>query len=209
MDIRTGGQKCSMIWVVHRWIKSNLMTGLYGICPPPSDVARRPAARKWRSLDRSERTNGGETPLKEQGAGTTLGRTGEYGHRIDTKTQQSDRASSALSPYYCGRFHGGSTAIFSLKIAPKHNTKICCPSTPAVTADWADFFMIGADMPRMSKKRKLELSFFLNERGRVAHNGLCRKCRHVWQTELPGGHHRLPQVSFQTSQEKGGRLNGS
>ena len=82
-------------------------------------------------------------------------------------------------PYYCGRFQGGSTAIFSLKIAPKHNTKICCPSTPAVTADWADFFMIGADMPRMSKKRKLELSFFLNERGRVVYNDLCRKCRHA------------------------------
>lgn len=32
-------------------------------------------------------------------------------------------------------------------------------------------------MPRMSKKRKLELSFFLNERGRVAYNELCRKCR--------------------------------
>ena len=82
-------------------------------------------------------------------------------------------------PYYCGRFQGGSTAVFPLKIAPKHNTKICCPSTPAVTADWADFLMIGANMPRMSKKRKLELSFFLNERGRVAHNILCRKCRHA------------------------------
>ena len=34
-------------------------------------------------------------------------------------------------------------------------------------------------MPRMSKKRKLELSFFLNERGRVAYNSLCRKCRHA------------------------------
>ena len=34
-------------------------------------------------------------------------------------------------------------------------------------------------MPRMSKKRKLELSFFLNERGRVAHNLLCRNCRHA------------------------------
>ena len=33
----------------------------------PGDVARRPAARKWRNLDRSERTNGSETPLKEQG----------------------------------------------------------------------------------------------------------------------------------------------
>ena len=32
-------------------------------------------------------------------------------------------------------------------------------------------------MPRMPKKRKQELSFFLNERGRVAYNILCRKCR--------------------------------
>ncbi|WP_287492970.1 hypothetical protein [Sellimonas sp.] len=31
-------------------------------------------------------------------------------------------------------------------------------------------------MPRMSKKRKQELSFFLNERGRVTHNETCRKC---------------------------------
>ena len=28
-------------------------------------------------------------------------------------------------------------------------------------------------MPRMPKKRKLELSFFLNERGRVTYNDLC------------------------------------
>lgn len=55
-------------------------------------------------------------------------------------------------PYYYGRFPGGSTAVFPLKIAPKRNTKICCPSTPAVTADWADFLMIGANMPRMSKR---------------------------------------------------------
>ncbi len=34
-------------------------------------------------------------------------------------------------------------------------------------------------MPRMPKKRKLELSFFLNERGRVAYNDLCRKCQHT------------------------------
>ena len=32
-------------------------------------------------------------------------------------------------------------------------------------------------MSRMPKKRKQELSFFLNERGRVAYNILCRKCR--------------------------------
>lgn len=33
-------------------------------------------------------------------------------------------------------------------------------------------------MPRMSKKRRLELSFFLNERNRVTYNELCRKCCH-------------------------------
>ena len=47
---------------------------------PPGDVARQPAARKWRNLDRSERTNGGKTPLKEPGAGTTSGKTGEHEH---------------------------------------------------------------------------------------------------------------------------------
>ena len=31
-------------------------------------------------------------------------------------------------------------------------------------------------MPRMGKKRRLELSFFLNERNRVTYNELCRKC---------------------------------
>ena len=33
-------------------------------------------------------------------------------------------------------------------------------------------------MPRMSKKRKHELSFYLNNRGRVTYNELCRKCKH-------------------------------
>lgn len=32
-------------------------------------------------------------------------------------------------------------------------------------------------MPRMSKKRKLEWGFFLNDRNRVTYNPLCRKCR--------------------------------
>ena len=32
-------------------------------------------------------------------------------------------------------------------------------------------------MPRMSKKRKYELSFYLNDRGRVTYNELCRKCQ--------------------------------
>lgn len=33
-------------------------------------------------------------------------------------------------------------------------------------------------MPRMSKKRKEEWSFFLNDRGRIVYNTLCRKCVH-------------------------------
>ena len=31
-------------------------------------------------------------------------------------------------------------------------------------------------MPRMSKRDKEELSFFLNDRGRITYNELCRKC---------------------------------
>lgn len=32
-------------------------------------------------------------------------------------------------------------------------------------------------MPRMSKKRKVEWSFFLNDRNRITYNELCRRCR--------------------------------
>lgn len=32
-------------------------------------------------------------------------------------------------------------------------------------------------MPRMSKKQKQELAFFLNSRGRKTYNDLCRKCQ--------------------------------
>lgn len=31
-------------------------------------------------------------------------------------------------------------------------------------------------MPRMSKKRKMEWSLFLNHRNRITYNDLCRKC---------------------------------
>ena len=31
-------------------------------------------------------------------------------------------------------------------------------------------------MPRMSKKRKAELAFFLNARNRVTYNELCKRC---------------------------------
>ena len=31
-------------------------------------------------------------------------------------------------------------------------------------------------MPRMSKKRKAEGSYFLNEKGRITNHALCRRC---------------------------------
>ena len=33
-------------------------------------------------------------------------------------------------------------------------------------------------MPRMSKRRKQVLAFFLTDKGRVAYNRLCLKCNH-------------------------------
>ena len=33
-------------------------------------------------------------------------------------------------------------------------------------------------MPRMSKKRKMEWSFFLSDRNRITYNELCRRCSH-------------------------------
>ena len=39
------------------------------------------------------------------------------------------------------------------------------------------------NMPRMSKKRKHELSFYLNDRGRVTYNELCRK--DVYKRQVP------------------------
>ena len=34
-------------------------------------------------------------------------------------------------------------------------------------------------MARMSNKRRLEWSFFLNDRSRITYNELCRKCQHA------------------------------
>jgi len=31
-------------------------------------------------------------------------------------------------------------------------------------------------MPRMSQKRRLEMSFFINDKGRIEYNSLCRAC---------------------------------
>ena len=42
-------------------------------------------------------------------------------------------------------------------------------------------------MPRMSKKRKKELAFFLNDQGRRSYNELCRKCQHGCKQSFRAG----------------------
>ena len=34
-------------------------------------------------------------------------------------------------------------------------------------------------MPRMSKKKRLEMSMFINSKGRIEHNRLCKACAHA------------------------------
>lgn len=48
-------------------------------------------------------------------------------------------------------------------------------------------------MPRMSKSKKLEWSFFLNDRGRKAYNTLCRRCVHDCKQSFRA----LPALSVQ------------
>ncbi len=52
-------------------------------------------------------------------------------------------------------------------------------------------------MPRMSKSKKLEWSFFLNDRGRKAYNTLCRRCVHDCKQSFRRGDRHLPALSFQ------------
>lgn len=40
-------------------------------------------------------------------------------------------------------------------------------------------------MPRMSQKQKEEWSFFLNDRGRMAYNELCRQCSRACKQSHP------------------------
>ena len=49
-------------------------------------------------------------------------------------------------------------AVFSLKIAPKHDTRNRYPPISTVTAEMGGFSIIGGTMPRMSKKRKKDSS---------------------------------------------------
>ena len=58
------------------------------------------------------------------------------------------------------------------------------PENDAKSRRWRSAFFIfnpqkGSDaaIPRMSKKRKLEWAFFLNERNRITYNKLCLRCQ--------------------------------
>ncbi len=60
-------------------------------------------------------------------------------------------------------------------------------------------------MSRMPKKRKLELSCFLNERGRVTYNGLCWKCQRTYKQSFRAAivdcHHYLSKRSKRKAKE--------
>ena len=78
------------------------------------------------------------------------------------------------------RFHKG-TFYLTFACNDTHKSLLFLaqdPAGPWRRVEMGGFSMIGGTMPRMSKKRKLELSFFLNDRERLAYNDLCRKCQH-------------------------------
>ncbi|EOS47518.1 hypothetical protein C810_00602 [Lachnospiraceae bacterium A2] len=58
-------------------------------------------------------------------------------------------------------------------------------------------------MPRMSKKLKKELAFFLDDRGGAQKLQRTLPEMPAWvQAEFPGCHYRLPPLPIQTSQKE-------
>ena len=63
-------------------------------------------------------------------------------------------------------------------------------------------------MPRMSKKRRLEWSFFLNHRNRITYNDLCRGCTHDCKQSFRVDLMACPHYSSKRSkicEDKGGK----
>ena len=80
-------------------------------------------------------------------------------------------------------------AIFPENRPETRHQKSAIRPSAAVTAEMGGFSVIRRHHAENARrKRKVELSFFLNDRGRVAYNDLCRKCQRDVQAELPGGH---------------------
>ncbi|MCR2002931.1 hypothetical protein ABID24_002726 [Blautia caecimuris] len=58
-------------------------------------------------------------------------------------------------------------------------------------------------MARMSNKRRLEWSFFLNDRSRIAYNELCRKCQHECKQSFRAVVVDCPKYLSKRSKKKG------
>ena len=138
---------------------SNRMTSLCGICFP-GDVVPWLLAGMWRNPDRNEHTKGSDTPLWDSGEERHRGELANW-HRNDTETRQSDRG----IVYPIADTSGDFRRLYGCNFAENR------PETIHENGR-------KRNMPRMSKKRKHELSFYLNDRGRVTYNELCRKCQH-------------------------------
>ena len=65
-------------------------------------------------------------------------------------------------------------------------------------------------MPRMSKKLKEEWSLFLNERGRMNYNDLCRKCRNnckqIYRAVLIDCPNYYSKRAINATEQKGERI---
>ena len=57
-------------------------------------------------------------------------------------------------------------------------------------------------MPRMSKKDKEEWNYFLNERGRITYNELCRKCDRDCKQSLRAVIVQCPEYNSKRSKKK-------
>lgn len=57
-------------------------------------------------------------------------------------------------------------------------------------------------MPRMPKKLKKELAFFLNDRGRMTYNDLCRKCQHTCKQSFRAVVVECPQYLSKRAKKK-------
>ena len=58
-------------------------------------------------------------------------------------------------------------------------------------------------MPRMSREKRLEWSFFLNHRNRIAYNALCRSCTHDCKQSFRAIVCPLPPLLVQTVEAAG------
>ena len=80
----------------------------------------------------------------------------------------------ALTPYpqYSPTSKQGVQGKKSPKMIPRRYSFPALSVIPTETAERS------VPMPRMSNKRRLEWSFFLNHRNRITYNDLCRGCTH-------------------------------